>query len=186
MIDELEADRSTNTKAWMESTEVLRTRLYVLDEQLKRLLDGYLSNAISLEEYQERKVTLLGDKQQVKVDIAAMKRNGAGWFEPAIRFVKALKEGGLLTIGGTDEQKRDFLKKIGSNRIITAGQIWLTPEKEWKLVVDQGRFVHHNAAPSFYDAASVGETNLYRNKSGRQDSNLRPLDPQKQFSLAKN
>jgi hypothetical protein len=39
----------------------------------------------------------------------------------------------------------------------------------WQLVVDQGRFVHHNAALSPSAAALVGETNLYLNKSGQQD-----------------
>jgi DNA invertase Pin-like site-specific DNA recombinase len=166
LLDKLEAERTQNTTAWQESTAILRTRLNVLDEKVKRLLDAYLDRAISLQEYRDSKMQLLGDKQQAKVEIDKMAHQPAGWFEPAMRFVNSLREANLLATSGSDDQKRDFLKKVGSNLTITEKRVGLTPRNAWKLVVDQGRFVHHNAALSPSAAALVGETNHYLNKSG--------------------
>jgi site-specific DNA recombinase len=182
MIEQLEAERATDTHAWQESSATLRTRLNVLEDKLKRLLEGYLAQAISLDEYRAAKTELLGEKQQLKADLAKTEKHHSGWFEPAIQFVKALKEAGLLTTDGTEEQKRDFLKKIGSNPTITEKQIGLMPKEKWKLVVDQGHFVQHNAAPVPGAPSCIGENHLSLNKSGRQDSNLRPLDPQIAYS----
>jgi len=166
IIEQLEAERATDTRAWQDASDALRTRLSVLDEKLRRLLDGYLDKDISSDEYRTRRAELLGDRQQLKADLTATERHRMGWFEPAIRFSKGLKHGAFLATKGTDEEKCDFMKKIGSNLKLVEGRLALEPRHAWKLVVDQGRFVHHNTALVPSAAACVGETHLSLKNSG--------------------
>jgi hypothetical protein len=63
---------------------------------------------------------LVGDKQLLKEKLAAVEADNGNGFEPAKRFVKASKHARSLTTGGTDTEKRDFLKKHGSNLTISA------------------------------------------------------------------
>jgi hypothetical protein len=51
----------------------------------------------------------------VRANLAALEKQRGGWFEPAIRFVKASREAGLCADIGTNAEKRDFLRKTGSN-----------------------------------------------------------------------
>ncbi|MGD0464976.1 MAG: hypothetical protein ABSB74_21030 [Tepidisphaeraceae bacterium] len=93
----------------------------------------------------------------MKEKLAATEANRGNWFEPAIRFVKATKQSLFLTENGSDEQRRDFLKKVGPNLTISNRHLSVLPRKPWQLVVDQGPFAQHNAAPSCDDAAFLGE-----------------------------
>jgi hypothetical protein len=58
---------------------------------------------------------IIGQKQDLKDKLATAEKNRGGWFEPAIRFVKACKQAGFLASEGKEITRRDFLKKHGSN-----------------------------------------------------------------------
>jgi hypothetical protein len=47
--------------------------------------------------------------------LEAFEHNRQNRIEPAIRFILEAKQATILLAGGNSEQKRDFLKKIGSN-----------------------------------------------------------------------
>ena len=177
MLVALETERNGDSKACQESTGLHRGQLLHVEDKLQRLIKAYLEPAISLDEYRAAKAELLGQKQQIKGEVATLEKNRSSWFEPAIRFVKELKQMGFLAENGSHEDRRDFLRKIGSNLTISDRHLSVEPREAWKLVVDQGSFAHVHAAPAIAGAASGGETRLHLAQSGRQDSNLRPSGP---------
>jgi site-specific DNA recombinase len=158
MITELEAERNADTHSRENSIQRIRTSIRENDEKLERLMQAYLDKALSLSEYRDAKQQLVREKQDRKDHLTALETRQGSWFEPAIRFVEGLKTSGNLVENGTEEQKRDFLKNVGSNLTISDRHLSVVPREPWKLVVDQGHFAQHTTAPSCDDAAVVGET----------------------------
>jgi hypothetical protein len=74
-----------------------------------------LTLTINQAEYTSKKSGLVNGKAELKGKLEALKRNEQNRFEPVIRFVSEAKMATSLLAEGTREEKRDFLKKIGSN-----------------------------------------------------------------------
>jgi site-specific DNA recombinase len=158
MIADLEAERAVDTHSRQHSIQALRESIRENDGKLERLMQAYLDKVLSLSEYRDAKQQLVREKQDVKDQLTALENRHGSWFEPAIRFVEGLKTSSSLADNGTDEQKRDFLKNVGSNLTISNRHLSVVLREPWKLVVDQGHFAQHNTAPSCDDAVFVGET----------------------------
>jgi hypothetical protein len=87
--------------------------------------DLMLNQAISKDQYRSKKETLLKEK-------ATLKENGAvNRFEPAMRFVKALKQGALHSSEGASEQQSDWLEKVGSNLHLANGTLSICFRNRW-------------------------------------------------------
>ena len=110
-------------------------------------MQAYLDKVLSLDEYRQAKGELIERKQELKEKLTAAEANRGNWFEPATLLVKASKQALSLTENGSEEQRRDFLRKIGSNLTISDRHLSVLPRQPWQLVVDKGPFAQHNAVP---------------------------------------
>jgi site-specific DNA recombinase len=164
MVMELETERTTDVHAREDSIRTTKSRLDHAEQKFNRLMDAYLDNTISLEEYRAAKSGLVHEKQGLKDEIAAVEQNRGSWFEPAIRFVNDLKIAGILAAEGNPVSQRDFLKKVGSNYTISDRHLSVKPRGAWQLVVDQGSFAQRNTAPEISGAVLAGETHAHLNK----------------------
>jgi site-specific DNA recombinase len=173
MIDQLEAEQSEDTGSRQECIRGIRSQVKETDGKLELLMQAYLDKVLSIDEYRQAKNELMGMKQDLKEKLSGAETNGGNWFEPAIRFVKASKQALFLTENGSDEQRRDFLKKVGSNLKISDRHLSAEPRKPWQLVVDKGPFAQPNAASVFSDAALFGEKSLHLQSAERLGFELR-------------
>jgi hypothetical protein len=64
---------------------------------------------------------------------------------------------------------RAELENVGSNLTVRDRKLHWFPRGAWKLVVDQGSFAQHNAAPEISGAAFVGETRLHPTQCSGED-----------------
>jgi hypothetical protein len=167
LLTELEEERATSTVSRNEAKQTLEMAGEKLDEKFDRLMNVYLDKAITLPEYTAARNKLVHEKQELKDKLAALDANRGDWFEPAIRFVQAAKSGVSIAENGTAEEKREFLKNVGSNLTISNRYLSVQPRGAWKLVVDQGSFAHQTTAPRFGGAVVVGETHACLNKRRR-------------------
>ncbi len=158
LVAVLEAERNEYEGEQRQTLIALRKHGQSVDERLGRLMNAYLSEAIDLNEYKPAKNRLVVEKLALQDQIVALEKNRSSWLEPAINWVKASKSAGLLAETGTEEEKRDFFKKVGSNPKITDRHLSAIPRGAWQLVVDQGSFAQHDAAAGVPAAASLGET----------------------------
>ena len=78
-------------------------------------------------------------------------------FEPLKAFLNTVKQAEILTAEGTDEQKRDFFKKVASNPNVFNRKVRWDPRGAWQLVIRQGSFAHHNTAPAIAGAVLTGK-----------------------------
>jgi hypothetical protein len=134
-------------------------------------MEGYLCNALSLEEYRLAKGKIINEKKQKEEEMAELERHRSGWFEPAIRFTKSLKTAEILESSHDHAKKLEFAKTTGSNFRLVNRELVSLPRDAWQLVVDQGSFAHHNAAPEISGAAFSGETHHVLQQRRGGDSN---------------
>jgi len=157
MIAEIEKEREADRGSRQECVRTIRSHIAETDEKLTLLMQAYLDKTLSLEEYREAKARLVASKQETKDKLAGLENRKGSWFEPALAFVNETKQARFLTQSGSEQERRDFLKKVGSNLTISNRHLSVEPRKPWQLVVDQGPFAQHHAAPAFASAASFGE-----------------------------
>ena len=176
MIEQLQADKKNDIDAAADAEQAMRKEIQGIDSKVDRLMAGYLDQLYGADEYKQKKNQLLAEKQQMLEKLATIGKTRASRFEPAIRFILELKQAKKLASEGTAEEKRDFLKTVGSNLTLREKTLRLVPRNAWQLVVDSGRFAQHTPAPAIAGAALVGEIDQNRNKAERGRFELpRPL-----------
>jgi hypothetical protein len=92
------------------------------------------------------------------VNLAELERHRSGWFEPAIHFTHELKSAEIVSSSHDPATKLEFAKSTGSNFRLVNRELICDPRGAWTIVLDQGSFAQHNAAPAIASAAFAGET----------------------------
>jgi hypothetical protein len=103
---------------------------------LTRILDMRLNEHISEPEYVSKKHILVNQKAELRGTLEAFEHNRLNRFEPAIQFVLEAKTGTILLSEGNQEQKRDFLKKIGSNFQLAEKTLAVKFKTPWNLLAE--------------------------------------------------
>jgi len=105
-----------------EETEIivrnLKRELLEIEAKLEKLLDVYLNEVISTEEYTFRKQKILTRKLELQEKIRDFEEKGLSWLEPAREFVLKLNYAEKLRNSDNFSEMKTFLKNIGSNHIL--------------------------------------------------------------------
>ena len=94
----------------------LKKDLLSITEKLDKLLDSYLDNTISREDYLKKKENLFSDKKTLEEKISSLEQSPNKWLEPMREFFNLAYSSSK--IAGDDKnlfQKREFMIKTGSN-----------------------------------------------------------------------
>ena len=111
--DETQAKEEARTEA-----ETLKTELATLDNQLEKLLNLYLADALSTAEYAAKKNVLVSQKATLNDKITDIEQRGMSWLEPARAFVLSLNQAANLLSQNNLVGMTAFLKNIGSNHVM--------------------------------------------------------------------
>ncbi len=136
IISELKKEKSETVKSSNFFAQKIESEIKTIDEKLERLMAGYLENAILLEEYQRNKNKLVEEKQVLKDKLTGFEQKRDNWFEPAIMFVNEAKSAKILAKSRNLEEKKDFLKKLGSNFQILNQKLVFDFKNPFKIVAD--------------------------------------------------
>ena len=136
IIAELKKEKLENAQSSESFTQNLKEKISVIDGKLERLMTAYLENAVSLPEYQENKNNLVQQKQILKDRLTDFEQKRSNWFEPAIRFVNEIKSAKILAKSRNLEEKKDFLKKLGSNFQILNQKLVFDFKNPFKILAD--------------------------------------------------
>ena len=140
--------------------ESLKEQLKQVEIKLAKLLDVFLNDALSTEEYIAKKQELLSQKVSLQEKITDFEQKGLSWLEPAREFVLSLNQAAKLVETENKKEMTTFLKNIGSNHILQNRQLIFSPKIPYNLVAEP---------------AEAGEATLtIPYWCARQDSNLRP------------
>jgi len=105
---------------------VSKEQLASVETKLRKLLDIYLADALSTEEYAAKKQSLLSQKVALNEKITDFETKGLSWLEPAREFVKSLNQATKLIEENNLSGMTTFLKTIGSNHILQNRQFFFT------------------------------------------------------------
>ncbi|MBU4030941.1 recombinase family protein, partial [Patescibacteria group bacterium] len=117
--------------------EILKEQLKQVEIKLGKLLDVFLTDALSTEEYAAKKQELLSQKIEFQEKINDFEQKGLSWLEPAREFVKSLNQAANLIKSENLSELPTFLKNIGSNHILRNRQFVFAPKIEYKLVAER-------------------------------------------------
>ena len=116
---------------------VLKEQLSKVEAKLQKLLDIYLGDALSTEEYAAKKQSLLSQKMSLSEKITDFETKGLSWLEPAREFVKSLNQAANLLSSPNPTAMTTFLKNIGSNHILQNRQLIFSPRIPYDLVAER-------------------------------------------------
>ena len=175
MLAMLAAERQQSATSLEQARRKLRSQIESVDPKINRLTVAYLeAGAFSANEFRTRKEELLNAKRTLLDKLAALDKRNASRFEPLTRFISRSKQAKYLATVASGPKLRAELEHAGSNLQLRDKTLVFAPRGPWQLVVGQGSFAQHNAAPEISGAASVGESRLYPGKCPRWESNNRP------------
>ena len=117
--------------------DVLKEQLSQVETKLQKLLDIYLADALSTEEYAAKKQSLLSQKVSLSEKITDFEIKGMSWLEPAREFVKSLNQAANLLSSPNPSGMTTFLKNIGSNHILRNREFVFTLKIEYELVAER-------------------------------------------------
>ena len=132
-LEQDEAQAKENAKG---EVAILKTPIIALDGKLEKLLDAFLSDALSTTEYAAKKNRLVSEKVRIEEKNTDTETKGASWLEPAREFVLSLNQAANLLSQNNLSEMTAFLKNIGANHILQNRQFVFEPKIEYKLVAD--------------------------------------------------
>ncbi|HEY4497991.1 MAG TPA: recombinase family protein, partial [Candidatus Paceibacterota bacterium] len=123
----LDSEQDKARKDAQTQVSVLKGQLASVETKLQKLLDIYLADALSTEEYAAKKQSLLSQKVSLSEKIIDFETKGLSWLEPAREFVKSLNQAAKLLSSLNPTAMTTFLKNIGSNHILRNREFVFTP-----------------------------------------------------------
>ena len=158
IMAELDKDELTAKTQAQANVQNLKSELENINQRLEKLLDVYLSDTISTDEYTSRKQKILTRKLELNEKVKDFEQNNWSWVEPAREFILSLNKADNLLRSSEKSDLAAFLKNIGSNRILQNRQLHFDYEIPYDLVAEIGDGERKNLTIPFWCT--------------RQDSNL--------------
>ncbi|OGE77133.1 MAG: hypothetical protein A3A83_04480 [Candidatus Doudnabacteria bacterium RIFCSPLOWO2_01_FULL_48_57] len=135
MLTELLKDEE-QTKLVSPFAQNLKTEIQGLEEKLDRLLDERLAKTITVEEYTAKKQKILNHKIENEEKLASFERKGDRWLELLKNFVNTAHQAQIAALQGNFSEKRNSLKRIGSNHVLQDMEVFLAPRKPWNFLAE--------------------------------------------------
>ena len=144
VLFELEKEEAQAKAQAKTTVQNLKAKLAEIEKQLEKLLDVYLSEVITTEEYTDRKQKLLNEKIGLNDKIHDFEQKGLSWLEPAREFVLSLNNADKLKNSGDYPEILTFLKNIGSNHYLQNRKWHFRAKIPYKLVAERNEMGSRN------------------------------------------
>ncbi|OHB09676.1 MAG: hypothetical protein A3I21_00215 [Candidatus Zambryskibacteria bacterium RIFCSPLOWO2_02_FULL_39_69] len=148
MIEENRKDQSSEVQSSEIFSQKTKDEISLLDTKVEKLMNLYLENGLSLDEYRDAKNKLVSSKQLLKEKLSDFEKKSHNRFELTDKFLKAnIYNMELANEGIPEEILREF-KKVGSNFQIKDRTVLFEPCGAWKTLADSGfggRAIHSSA-----------------------------------------
>ena len=134
MITELNKEEAEAAQSGAVFAQNLKDKIKELEGKLDLLLDAHLDGTISREEYTAKKEKIINEKSELSEKSKDFERNGNHWLEPARQFILAAQQAKIIALQENPVAGRDFLKRIGSNRVLLSQKVAIEPKKSWQIL----------------------------------------------------
>ena len=115
-INRLSQDEHQQLSEVLVIVQEFKKDLLNINDKLNKLLDSYLDNVVSREDYLKKKENLFSTKKTIEQKIDTLEQSPNKWLEPMREFFNDALEANKIASDNINLfQKREFLKKTGSN-----------------------------------------------------------------------
>ena len=154
----LEQEQENAKEEAKTEVDILKNQLAQNETKLQKLLDVYLDNALTQQEYAAKKEKLVDEKVRLQEKITDFEQRGVSWLEPAREFVLSLNQAANLLSENDYPKMTTFLKNIGVNHILRNRQFVFAPKIQYEMAAERS------------EATSSGLR--FSKVSAREESNL--------------
>src|ERR1035437_3615378 len=133
MLEENKKDKLVVAKSSTLFADKTKADISLFGSKIEKLMNAYLENALSLDEYRDMKNKLVNEKQLLKEKLSAFEQKANTRFELTEKFLKFNVE---LANECTNEDKLHLYKKAGSNFQIKDRTVFFEPRGAWKNLLD--------------------------------------------------
>ena len=147
MIEENAKDQSSENQSSEIFSQKTKDEISLLDSKIEKLMNAYLENALSLEEYREMKNKMMDEKQLLKEKLEDFEKKSHNRFELADKFLKACIYEAESANERTDEENLHLFQKVGSNFKILDRTVLFTPRPARKILSDAAFFGGNTKQP---------------------------------------
>ena len=144
VLAELDKDETQAKEQAIATVQNLKTSFSEIEKKLEKLLDVYLDETITAEEYASRKEKLVRQKVGLRDEIYDFEQKGLSWLEPAREFVLSLNQATKLLESENKTEMTTFLKNIGSNHVLQNRQLIFSPKTPYNLVAERSEANQRN------------------------------------------
>ncbi len=118
ILEQLEKDKNSDVQSSLPQQQNLEFKIKEIDSKISKLIDVYLAESLTLEEYQAKKEAFINEKRKLQDGLRDFAAGSNSWFEPARDFVTLLNRAEYAVKERNLESQKEFLEKIGSNFIL--------------------------------------------------------------------
>jgi hypothetical protein len=140
ILEQLEKDKNSGVQSSLPQQQNLQDKISEVDNKIGKLIDIYLADTITLEEYQQKKEIFINEKRGLQESLKDFAAGANNWFEPARDFVTSLNRAEYAVKEGNLESQKEFLEKIGSNFILKERRLNFPTEGTFRLFLKDAPF----------------------------------------------
>jgi len=140
MIAELDKEKAQNDRNDFSFVKNLKTQIKLCESKLDNLLDAKLEESITTEEYIAKKRDILNQKIDLEEKLKNFELKGNCWLERAKQFILDASQAQNIAFGDNNEEKTVWLKKVGSNLVLSARKIEFDFNPPWDLIANPASF----------------------------------------------
>jgi DNA invertase Pin-like site-specific DNA recombinase len=111
-LDKVQSDSVTKEFITKADTELIE-----LEQKIRRLNDGYADGLFERDYFSDKKVELLGRKQQLEQQLDTSKHTGTKWYENLIEWTEQAETLGKVARVGTGAEKRTACRKLCGTKL---------------------------------------------------------------------
>jgi DNA invertase Pin-like site-specific DNA recombinase len=142
VLFELEKEEQQAKEQAKFTVQNLKEELKQTEIKLEKLLDVYLAEVITTEEYTSRKQKILTQKLELQEKIRDFEQKGLSWLEPAREFILSLNYAEKLRSSENYPEMKTFLKNIGSNHILQNQKLSFCWKIPYNLAAERSEATH--------------------------------------------
>ncbi len=135
MLAKLETEREQERQDGLIFAQNLKAQIEDLDIKIEKLLDAHIDGLIPKDEYVLKKQKILNQKTELSDKFRGFEQKGNFWLEPMRQFILDSKQAVIIASEENLEDKKNFLKKIGSNHLLSARTFSFSSKKSWEILL---------------------------------------------------
>ena len=134
MLAKIETEREQEKQDGVLFAQNLKLQIEDFNNRIEKLLDAHLDGLIPKDEYTTKKQKILNQKIDLEEKLRDFEQRGNHWLEPMRLFILDSKQATIIASEENLEDKKNFLKKIGSNPLLASRTLLFFPKKSWEII----------------------------------------------------